>query len=87
MKSKFVSNCMFASYITASLSNSRRLLLLLFTLVTILSIAIGCTGNSNDTVQPEPYFPVQKELQNFILQVSLPGKLVVDNGYLRVSDN
>jgi hypothetical protein len=35
---------------------------------------------------PEPYFPVQKEFQTTVLTSLIQGKLVLNNGYLRVYD-
>ena len=58
----------------------------LLILVVISVFAIGCNDNSDDTGQPDLYFPVQKEVQESEMLVLLPGKLVIDNtGYLRVN--
>jgi hypothetical protein len=63
-----------------------RLLLLVCILTTFLGIALGCTCNSADKTQPEPYFPVQKEAAEVLMQAILRGKLVLDDaGYLRVN--
>lgn len=62
----------------------------LIQLVAILGVlpilATGCTCNSADETQPEPYFPVQKEAQYWNLGVLLQGSLVIDKGYLRIYD-
>jgi len=54
----------------------------------ILVLFLGsCTSEPPDTPQPEPYFPVQKEVPKTFLLALLPGRLVIDDaGYLRVND-
>ena len=62
-----------------------RLMQIAAILVIIPILVIDCTGNSPSITQPEPYFPVQKEVQTTMMLVLLPGKLVIDNnGYIRV---
>ena len=58
--------------------------MLLMTVVTIPVLAVGC-ANSNNSPEPALYFPVQKEPQTVVLEALLSGKLVVDDGYLRVN--
>ncbi|HEX9896045.1 MAG TPA: hypothetical protein VGA85_00070 [Dehalococcoidales bacterium] len=56
-------------------------------LVILPIFTIACTCNSADNTQPEPYFPVQKEVAEEVMQARLEGKLVMDDaGYLRVYD-
>ena len=63
----------------------RRVIQLTVVLVILSVLAIGCIDNSTSKTQPEPYFPVQKEVQTTMMLVLLPGKLVIDNnGYIRV---
>ena len=76
----------FASDITASLSTGRNLVPFLITVVIISIFTIGCSSNSMDTVQPEPYFPTYKEPQTIFLLLMLQGELTADEGYLRVND-
>ena len=76
-----------ASNITASLRKNRNLVPFLVGVLTLSIFSIGCTGDSTDTVQPEPYFPTYKEPQTYFLLAQLQGKLTVDEGYLRVNDN
>lgn len=61
-----------------------KLLAVMSMLVVMPGLAVGCADSSNSR-QPVQYFPVQKEPAQAVLLSLVSGKLVVDNGYLRVS--
>jgi hypothetical protein len=86
MKLNYVKPCRFTPVFHIQSRKFRRLILLAGMLVIPPILAISCTGNSADKTQPEPYFPVQKEVAWAELLTLLPGKLVMDDaGYLRVN--
>lgn len=87
MKLILVSIKNYISNMITLLGKKRMFLLPLATLVTIQIFTISCNGNSNNIIQPQLYFPVQKEPQTAVLTALLPGELVADNGYLRVAGN
>ncbi len=82
-------------YRSSFLADRKTLLFLLSTLIAILVLTTNCSETSNNTVrsggsdnssQFNVYFPVQKEPQTEILTAVLSGKLVYNDGYLRVLD-
>ncbi len=85
VKSKFANIHRYTSHVIASPGEIMKFIWLLSILVIIPSLAIGCTGNSNNAAQADLYFPVQKEPATIVLTSLVSGRLVVDNGYLRVS--
>jgi hypothetical protein len=50
----------------------------------IVLIGVGCSANPNNTRQSVHYLPVQKEPGADLLTALLDGKIVLDDGYLRV---
>jgi hypothetical protein len=75
------------SYLPKSLGKYRKLFIITGMLAILPVLVIGCTGNAGDKTQPEPYFPVQKQVEPVVLNLALQGNLVLDNGYLRVLGN
>ena len=55
----------------------------LFTLLIVSLILYACSSNSPASVT---YFPVQKQVEPIAMEVLLTGKLIQDNGYLRISE-
>lgn len=55
-----------------------------FVLIISLMLLPACI---EETHLPYPYFPVQKEIPEAFLLALLPGKLVLDEEYLRVNDS
>jgi hypothetical protein len=53
-------------------------------LLTLLIMAASCTNNSDDDLSSSIFFPVQKAGLDSVMEAQLPGKLELDNGYIRI---